>query len=146
MASLDSEMQKRGLEPVRIIPLSYWRVRAAPSHTVRALSDPTRPSALNFAIGSADVLAAPPTPPHINPGPVAVLVLRRNSTGTFEVTDGKGGNITVIDGGIAKIQPGSAPAGVFFPISKDPEHFKGFVRRGNDDRPIYHRRSTRRLR
>jgi peptidoglycan hydrolase-like protein with peptidoglycan-binding domain len=124
MASLDSEMQKKGLEPVRIIPLSYWRPRPAPSHTVGALLNNTRPLALNFAIGSVDVVAALPTPPHINPGPRAVLELRRNSTGSFEVTNGKGGNITVIDGGVAKIQPSSGPAGVFFPIKKDSEHFK----------------------
>jgi hypothetical protein len=124
IASLDSEMQKRRFEPVRIIPLTYWRQRPAPSPTVAALLDSTRPSVMSFAVGSVDVMAVLPTPPHINPGPQTVLELRRNSTGNFEVTNGKGGTITVIDGGIAKIQPGSAPAGVFFPIKKDPEHFR----------------------
>jgi hypothetical protein len=124
IASLDSEMQKRELAPVRIVPLSAFRLRPAPPPTLAALLDSGHHFVLNFAIGSSAVVAAPPTPPRIDPGPQAVLELRRNSTGSFEVTNGAGGTITVIDGGIAKIVPASGAPGVFFPIKKNREHFR----------------------
>jgi len=130
MASLDREMLKREAiptVPVKIKPLSHWRVSSPLSPTVLALFHSSQPLGLNAATGSGAIGKLPPAPPpHILP---VILELRQPSSGPygighFEVTNGTDGNITVIKGGIALIRPDSGgPAGTFFDLKRDRELF-----------------------
>jgi hypothetical protein len=122
IASLDSEILKRpSTEPVQIKPLSFHRIVHPPPPLVAALLDGSPHFALNFAIG-ANLPAATATPPNINPS--TVLELRRNSTGRFEVTNGRSGTLQVVNPDIAKIRTQSGRVGTSFVIKKDPETFQ----------------------
>jgi hypothetical protein len=107
MTKLDDEMVHWEASPharVRIIPLSYARLRPTrPPHLV-ALIQQSRRLELNFALG-ANVAALPLPPMALHFNPQKVLVIDRNSTGEFEVIGGKAGNIKVFDPDLVLIAP-----------------------------------------
>jgi len=107
MARLDDEMVHWEASPharVRIIPLSYARLRPTRSPHLATLIQQSRRLELNFALGAnVAALALPPLALHFNPQ--KVLVIDRNSTGRFEVLGGNGGDIKVLDRDLVLIQP-----------------------------------------
>jgi hypothetical protein len=123
MASLDSEMLKREIvphAPVRIIPLSWGRLRPPRSHALVASLHRSRPLELNVR-GSKAIAAL-----HFVPGPV--MVMPRNSTGSFQVVDGADGEISTFDDDIITFQPddfvGPLPRGAIkFSVKKNPQTF-----------------------
>jgi hypothetical protein len=109
-------------DPVRIKPLSYWRVHPPRSPVLLDLLDDPRPLKLNFAIGSGAVGA-----PHILPGPNIVLEMHRRSIGSFVVIDGWPGEVVVGDPSLVKIAP-DAPVipGDRCLVVDNPQTFKVF--------------------
>jgi len=99
MARLDDEMvnwEALKHAPVRIRPLSYSRPRPPRSPHLVALVQRARPLELNFALGlNFKGLRPGPLPIHFLPQ--NVLVLDRNSRGKFEVLNGAGGDIKILD-------------------------------------------------
>jgi hypothetical protein len=92
MARLDDEMVKwegQPHVPVRIRPLSYSRWRPARPPHLAALFQRSQPPNFALAANFAGVL---PAPLALQFNPQKVLVLDRNSNGTFEVLGGAGGS------------------------------------------------------
>ncbi|WP_197446820.1 peptidoglycan-binding domain-containing protein [Tautonia plasticadhaerens] len=137
MASLDREILQQEAIPrprVQIKPTSFSRVRPPRPLPLVALLDRSRSFGVNgatvaapgSATGSA-IVAAPVIRPGPDFGPRVVLELRRNSVGSFEVTNGMFGEVSIADTGIAKIAP-DAPVvpGEKAPVVQDPQTFKVF--------------------
>jgi hypothetical protein len=123
MASLDAEMFRREqtpLLPIEITPISNWRYQQKPHPMLASM---LAFQGTNTPAKTPATVPGTPTPPHINPGPDAVLELRRGGIGHFAVTNGRGGTITVIDPDICQIAPVGGRLGIFFSIKTDNERF-----------------------
>lgn len=118
MASLDAEMQKRpAAKPVEIRSLSHSRIVEKPHHLVAGFLDgaPREQSKL------AKVAASTGGPLRLS---TTTMELRRNTSGSFEVTNGASGTVQVSDPAIAKIKTQSGAVGNKFQVKKDSEVFQ----------------------
>jgi hypothetical protein len=131
MARLDADMVTQQSLPrrsVQITPLSAVRVPPPRSPSLLALLNSSQTPRLSVTgavvtTGSSALVAAGPS---IQPGPNAVLELRRHSAASFTVSGGLFGEVTVADPSIARIVAvgGFGPASSRLPVLSDPQDFK----------------------
>ena len=139
MASLDNEMLKREIlppAPVRIKPLSYWRLRPPRSPAVLALLRGSGPVGLNVARGFSPIGDGRPLIHILPPGPTLTLEVPEHGTGTFQVINGVGGTVTCWDSFIGVVVDPAEPLahGGTMPIRSNPHFFT--VRAGFPGRTV----------